>query len=763
MKANHVYLIPPSTHLSIFHNKLIVVSFVRDGSLNLPVDILFNSLAIDQTDKAIAIILSGTGSDGSRGARTIKEKLGMVMIQDESTAAFDGMPRSALASIGGADFILPPEDMGAQLLEFIRHPYVASDQATAISESASGLTRLFAILREHTKLDFTYYKPSTITRRIDRRMVVNNIDDLEEYVTFVAKDKDEINQLYHDMLIGVTRFYRDEVWDGFENQLRSYVENSDKDEFRIWVTACSTGEEAYTVAMICHEIVEQMDRKIHFKLFATDVDQQTIFTASNGVYPNSVSADIEKNLCGKYFTFQEDTVTVMQDIRKNMVFAKHNLITDPPFTSIDIITCRNMLIYLQQNLQQKVIETFNFSLVKNGLLLLGSSETVGDMDKYFEPIQGKLFKSKGKKKLERVTHRSQQYRDKLSNKSQVRSTDLADYYEPPIKDIIVERLLKSISGNYLPTTLVINEQHELMYVLGDTSGLLIYPDGHINNDISKLAHTELVVPLITGIHHVIDDGKEISYSNLQLTAHGKNLNIHVTIRLLPEKTTQDTLVVVFIENIEECTKQSNASVIADFNVGEQVKKRVIDLEQELQFHRESLQTTVEELETSNEELQATNEELLASNEELQSTNEELHSVNEELYTVNAEYQGKITELVQVKNDLNNLLDSTDIGSIFLDENLEIRRFTPKITECFNIIAHDIGRPFEHITHHLNFNLLNAVESVHNSKTPEFFEVKSSRDQHYELRILPYRISENIISGVVITLIEDSKMADLKDK
>ena len=403
VEANKVYLIPPKKNLTIFHGKLLLDEQDYSRGLNLPIDIFLRSLAEDQAEKAVGIILSGTGSDGMRGTRTIKENGGMIMVQSEDSAKFDGMPRSAI-STGLADFVLPPEDMPKQLLAFAKHPFTAkTERAEALLSDEDGLTRIFALLREKSKVDFTYYKPTTVTRRIERRMSVNQFDNIRDYVSYLQEYPGEIMALYRELLIGVTSFFRDQEAFNLlgEKWLPELIENSSNREIRFWVSGCSTGEEAYTFAILARECMERIGKYFDVKIFATDVDKDAILRAGAGVYPASIAADLSPRLLAKYFYNRDDNFQIARNIREMVVFAQHNLIKDPPFTNIDLVSCRNLLIYLQPVLQKKVMDLINFSLNPKGLLVLGTSETIGDMTNHFEPLSQKLkiYRSTGRAEI----------------------------------------------------------------------------------------------------------------------------------------------------------------------------------------------------------------------------------------------------------------------------------------------------------------------------------------------------------------------------
>ena len=759
VEPNHVYLIPPNHDLRIFHGKLLLTEQTRDGGINLPIDIFLASLAEDQSDKAVAIILSGTGSDGTRGVRAIKEKVGMVMVQDEETAGFDGMPRSAIAT-GLVDYILAPEEMPGQLISYIHHPYVKkSERSDTLLSDEDGINRIFSMLREKTGVDFTYYKPSTMVRRIERRMTVNQLLSLRDYVRYLEKIPAEIDTLHRDLLIGVTNFFRDpqafkQLW---ENWLPDLIQRSESKQIRFWVSGCSTGEEAYTLAIICHEIMSNLGKMAEIKIFATDVDKDAITTAGTGIYPESISADVPTQLLSKYFHRRENDYLIARHIREMVVFAQHNVIKDPPFTNIELICCRNLLIYLQPVLQQRVMELFNFSLNPGGILFLGASETTGDMADYFDPLhhKWKIYKSRGRKRRDVLSEPAMSFdasgklvrnHPEFSHRHQ--HTGIHD------EERVIERLLKGMSERYLPFTIVINQKMEILHMVGDASDYLKFPTGKMLTDVSKLARKDLAIPIATGIQKVLKNQSDIDYSNIHLRdLDGAPKTVDMRITLLPTSRIQDPLIAISIEEHAQLEAGSGDGKTQSYDVGKEAAQRINDLEQELQFTRENLQATVEELETSNEELQATNEELLASNEELQSTNEELQSVNEELYTVNAEHQSKITELTEVNNDLDNILNNIKIGTLFLDQNLEIRRYTPEITRFLRIIDQDIGRPFDHIAHNLDdLDLDDLVQRANENHEVIEQEIHDRAGNHYLMRVFPYQIGPDLYSGILLTFV-----------
>jgi len=760
VKPNSVYLVPPNHNLKIFHGALLLDQQDHDRGLNLPIDIFFKSLAEDQEDKAIAIVLSGTGSDGARGIRTIKEKMGMVMAQDADSAKFDGMPKSAIAT-GMCDFIMAAVDMPMQLMTFAKHPYASrSELSGTIKSDEDGLTRIFYQLRDKTGVDFTFYKPSTLLRRIERRLLVNQLHSLDDYVHFMESNSAEVMTLHRELLIGVTNFFRDRrAFDLLEETyLPELIRQRRGREFRIWVAGCSTGEEAYSLAILCRELIEKMGIAVDVKIFATDVDRNAVIKAGNGVFSDSIAADIPSNLLAKYFSHQDDSYHITRNIREMVVFAQQNLIKDPPFTNMDLITCRNLLIYLQPVLQRKVMELFNFSLRHEGILFLGASETIGDMSNYFEPLHNKwkLYRSRGKKNVGAVItdpvammQRHEALHEHANFPPSIRHHHVQDH------ERMLERLVQSIAGDYLPLALVVNEQLELQYIAGDTDGFFKLPSGKVQNNIATMAIKELAIPISTGIQKAFSKEQDVIYSNISIRHRDTTVLYDMKVKLLPKKQGQLPLAGVFlIENRVLPRIEIGGDAAQTYDVSKEAQQRIVDLEQSLQFHKENLQATVEELETSNEELQATNEELMASNEELQSTNEELQSVNEELYTVNAEYQNKIIELTESNNDLENLNASTQIATIFLDENLNIRKFTPMFSRIYKIISSDVGRPFSHLSHLLlDVNPLKLIEQVLNKNNHIEQEVVTDQGDCFLMRIQPYHIAAGIFSGVVLTFID----------
>lgn len=768
VEPNTVYLIPPRKLLTIFHGKLILTDLDHSKGINMPIDAFLRSLAEDQGEKVIGIILSGTGSDGVRGIRAIKEAGGMVMVQSQESAKFDGMPRAAIDT-GLTDVELPPEEMPSRLLGFLRRPFaVVADRPHALLSDEDGLTRIFALLREQTRVDFTFYKPSTVLRRIERRISVCQMTDLRDYVRLLESRPSEVSTLYRELLIGVTSFFRDrEVFDEIANLYLPELlkQGNNREEIRFWVAGCSSGEEAYTLAILAQECMDRLQRSIPLKIFATDIDREAIQRAGSGIYPESIAADLPPGVLSKYFVRRENQYQVQRGIREMVVFAQHNLIKDPPFTNIDLVSCRNLLIYLQPVLQQKVLESINFSLTPQGLLLLGTSETPGEMTDFFAPLHNKfkIYRSQGKKRLvpdakllfQPVIDSGVQY---TPNRRTRGFSNLSHREE----ERLLERLLDTLAEDYIPLVAVVNENMELVHLVGNTQGLLRLPTGKQINDISRMAEKELAIPMATGLQKIFGGVPELKYTNIRIPWQNAVRSVQMHILKVNGKKGQEPLAAVFIKDMPSPRPETSQGETQEFDLSREAEQRIGDLEQELQFTKENLQATIEELETSNEELQATNEELLASNEELQSTNEELQSVNEELHTVNTEYQTKILELTEMTNDLENFMATTRVATLFLDENQEIRKFTPELGRIYRILPGDIGRPISHLTHKLiGEDPVVAVHEVLLSGKLLEREVRTEDGGYFLMRAMPYQVGGPYPSGVVLIFVDVAQLRQVE--
>ncbi len=755
---NAVYVIPPNKSMAILHGVLHLMTPAMSGGFKLPVDLFFRSLANDQGSNAIGIILSGTGSDGTLGLKEIRGQGGMVMVQDPGTASYDGMPRSAQTT-GMVDYILPPEKMPEQLLNYTKHIAIRKEaKITPIAGNIpEALQKILILVRNQTGHDLSLYKPNTICRRIERRMNIHQITTIENYVRYLEQNSHEVVILFKELLIGVTSFFRDpEAFKALkEKVLPALLKGKPKDFYlRVWIPGCSTGEEPYSLAITLREYMQEHKHDFKVQIFATDIDHDAIEKARSGIYPVSIAADVNPDCLEQFFTHEDTIYRVKKDIREMVIFAVQNVINDPPFTKLDLICCRNLLIYLSSELQKKLVPIFHYSLKTSGILFLGSAESIGGFLDLFTVVdkKWKVFEARER----RVSNRPYvefPLTPHVVEHSETGSTTHIGIDKEINTAQIVEKVLL---GKYAPACVVINEKSEVIYIHGRTGNYLEPASGEPNFNLLEMARQGLKIKLGNAIRKVLSHKQEVRYEGVQVKDNGGLQFINVTVMPFSEQKTMQGLMMVVFEIAPPPMK-----VLPEKGKRYSVKKedkRIEELEQELLYTRENLQTTIEEMDTTNEELKSTNEELQSTNEELQSTNEEmetskeeLQSLNEELVTVNAELEGRVDELARSSDDMKNLLVSTHIATIFLDMNLCITRFTPKSSEIINLIQTDVGRPIAHIVSNLRYeNLLDDAKKVLDTLVFTEKEVEGEGGQWYIMRISPYRTTDNVIDGVVIT-------------
>ncbi|MCG8525954.1 MAG: PAS domain-containing protein [Opitutales bacterium] len=759
VQANNIYLIPPKKNMVIKGNCLRLSDKDEGKALNLPIDIFFESLAEDVGEKSIAVILSGTGSDGSRSLPNVASAGGLVIVQDPESAGFDGMPKNAIES-GFADFVVEPQIIPEVLSEH-KNSSLSSDGKQKLQRYELGnrgkFAELFSLLNEHYNIDFTYYKTGTVDRRIERRRKLLNLESIEKYAQVLRQDETELENLSHDLLIGVTKFFRDTS--AFQQLSEKVIPDilgsttTDR-EVRVWVCGCATGEEAYSIAILLREELEMMQSPRQVKVFATDVHKTALEKASSGIYSVDALEVTSPEIREKYFTKEGENYRIKSMIRQMVVFSEQNLLKDPPFTKIDLITCRNLLIYFQVIAQKKAIAMFHFALRHKGYLFLGTSENLGGFEEEFETVS-RSWKIFSKKRDVRLTPDLRiplgPPQNRAPDTSQLTAT-------VNIRDAQLFRVYDAVFERYMHSALLINERRELIHIFGRAGTYFKTPAaGRVSNDVVNMFEGDLRIALTAGIQRSLKDYKTATFKGVYVNLPDEEtVKVNLTVEPLSIKAQTDVFLLITIDE----PKQTSSKVISEtenvesFNVGEVSTERINNLEQELQYNREQLQTTVEELETSNEELQASNEEMIASNEELQSTNEELHSLNEELYTVNGEYERKNDELEQLNSDMDNLLRSTKIGTLFVDHSLKVRKYTDAIAQSLNLLPQDIGRPIEHITSNLKGenDLVHKIKEVIQTKQPIEREVEN-REGHYFLeRILPYFNNKDQVNGAVVTLI-----------
>jgi two-component system CheB/CheR fusion protein len=751
-----VYLIPPNKDMGIHNRKLLLLNPSKPHGYSQPIDYFLQSLADDQWNRAIAIIFSGMGSDGETGVRMVKEKLGLAMVEHPETAQYNSMP---LASIGTnlVDFVLAPDEMPIKLIQYLNHPILAeetTDQAKLIIQNSTSIQKILMLLRSHTGHDFTLYKKSTITRRIDRRIAYHQLPDYLHYVNFLRENPKEIDILFNELLIGVTKFFRDApAFDSLKNKLADLIQHKHADEpVRIWIAGCSTGEEAYSIAILLMECLETLRRKKlpKIQIFATDLDPEAIEHARVGSYHDNIVADVSPERLEKFFVKKDNHYTVKKDLREMIVFAQHNLIKDAPFTRLDLISCRNVMIYLTAELQKKIIPIFHYSLNAKGIMFMGPAETIGGFTELFAATdpKWKLFQSKeGGPALAKmidfpfnVAKQSAIINRHEDNERSVNKTSLAGTFN------------KILIDNFTPSSVLINDKGDILYSNGKTGKYLELPSGEAIMNIHKMAREELRYVLGNVIHQARTQKGMATINDIKVKADDQVWLLNLKAEVLQEPGLKDMVLVIF-EDKGMVKKTGRAGKTADNKnqAAQELEKELVYTKQQLNSTIEQMETSLEELKSTNEELQSTNEELQSTNEESLTTKEEMQSLNEELMTINMQYQSKADELTRLNNDMKNLLDATEIGTIFLDNNLDILRYTPQVRKLFNLIPTDIGRPIVHVVSNFDYpGIETDIREVIDTLSIKEIEVKTKTGDWYKVRVMPYRTLDNFISGAVLT-------------
>ncbi|HEX4340051.1 MAG TPA: chemotaxis protein CheB [Polyangiaceae bacterium] len=758
LRPNQVYVCPPGGCLSI-HDETLMVEATEAAAKNPPVDHFFRSLAANDGDNAIGIILSGSGSDGTLGVTAIKENFGMVMAQEPSSARYVGMPSSAIGTLM-VDYVLPPGDMPAQLLRYARDKSRLGSPDVEREEpepDVTGMFRVLATLRTRTGHDFSEYKKSTVRRRIERRMTVHSLASLAEYTKFIQRAPHEVDALFRDLLISVTSFFRDpEAFEALRVELDKVIKEKEDDApLRAWVAGCATGEEAYSLAILIKEILIAQGRRLTVQIFATDLDGQAVETARAGRYPEGIAADVSAERLERFFIKDDHGYRVTKEIRESLIFASQNLVKDPPFTKLDLLTCRNLLIYLESELQKRILWLFNYSIRDGGLLLLGTSESVSGFDDLFEVVDKKwkvfLHRDGGKRTVPAAHARLPQ---PAVPGMAILPTRAAHRMNPGMVHV-AERVL---IGSFVPPSVLMSERGELIYLHGRTGPFLEPAPGEPSNNVFNMAREGLRLELPAAVRQAAGTDDPVVRRNLQVKTNGGFSAVRLTVRKLREPEALKGAFMASFEIVPDEPKQPSRRTAKTPGV---LDERVTNLEQELQRTKENLQGTIEELETSNEELKSTNEELQSTNEELQSANEELEtsreemqSLNEELQTVNSELEERNHALSQANDDMQNLLNSTDIATVFLDEKLAIKRFTTQAKKVFSLIEGDIGRPIADLAANLRYdNLVDEATEVLQTLAFREREIQTKDGAWRLMRVMPYRRHDNLIDGLVITFVD----------
>lgn len=753
VKPGCVYVIPPNRDLSLRRGTLYLLEPAAPRGLRLPIDSFFRSLAEDRRERGIGVVLSGMGSDGTLGLRAIKELGGLALVQEPGTAKFDGMPRSAIDA-GLADIVAAPQDLPQRIAAAVGGaPAAVADGGGADSRNAArkgSLEKICALLRAHTGHDFSLYKKSTIYRRIERRMDLHRIDGIAAYVRYLNENPQELQLLFKELLIGVTSFFRDApAWAALQTQALPALlaESPAGRALRAWVPGCSSGEEAYSLAIAFREVLDRVKPKGRFSLqiFATDLDADAIQKARLGYYPATIAGDVSRARLDRFFVEEAGGYRVSTEIREMVVFAPQNVIMDPPFTKLDVVSCRNLMIYLGPELQKKLLPLFHYSLNPGGLLFLGNAESIGSFTDLFVPVDAKARLYRRASGMLRAPEVDFPTRDPASL-AETR-TALAGRAETVNLQTFADRLLLQ---HFAPAAVLVNGEGDVLYVSGRTGKYLEPAAGKANWNIHAMARDPLRHELAFALPKALHSKQAVACRNVGIDAGGATLHVNVAVQPIEQPAALRGMALIVFADVAEPPAPAGGRAPRNRRVAE-LEAALHHSHDEIQATREAMQASQEELKSANEELQSTNEELQSTNEELTTSKEELQSLNEELQTVNAELQSKVDELSSTNNDMKNLLNSTDIATVFLDNRLHVRRFTTQATHVFKLIPGDVGRPLSDIVSVLKYPQLaaDAREVLHNLVFKEQ-EVAAGDGRWFAVKIMPYRTLDNVIDGVVIT-------------
>ncbi|HZS85418.1 MAG TPA: CheR family methyltransferase [Stellaceae bacterium] len=761
-QPNHIHILPPNATLTIKDGRLRLEPPALPRGQRTPIDDFLTSLAADRGENAACVILSGTGSDGTLGLRAIKESGGLTLAQ--AGAEYDGMMRSAV-STGLVDFVLPAEEMAAKLVDYFSplHAEARRKKRDGLSQdTAAYLGPLCAVLRARTGHDFSGYKYKTIIRRVLRRMQVLKIDEMPAYLERLRADVREVDLLFQDLLIGVTNFFRDPaVFAALEHDIvpRLFEGRGADDAIRVWVPGCATGEEAYSIAILLRERMPRSHAGPKLQIFATDIDEQALEIARAGRYPAAIAKDVPGPLLERYFLREDGTYRVASELREVCLFSAHNLLRDAPFSKLDLISCRNLLIYLGADLQSRLVPLFLYALRDSGYLLLGTSENVARHSRLFATAD----------KAHHIFQRRPQADRRLPEFPLTSPNPARRKPAPAARPAASTSDLQSLADRqllerYAPACVVINEEGELLHVSGRTGKYLELPPGLPSNNIFGLARRGLRLELRAALHRAARTGESVTQRNLAVGTNGGRQTLDIIVQPLRRGEPAETLYMVVFRDVGEAKSASVARAGEPSEDAEDSNLRA--LETELAATKERLQTATEELESSNEELKSGNEELSSINEELQSANEELEtskeelqSINEELQTVNAELKMRVEELSRANSDIANLLASTQIAAVFLDHRLAIKSFTPAAKEVFRLVESDVGRPISHVRSRLRLDTVEgeAERVLRTLGTIEKQVESADTDARFIMRMMPYRTVDNVIAGVVITFIDVTRI------
>ncbi|WP_273428395.1 chemotaxis protein CheB [Marinobacter sp.] len=752
---NCVYVIPSNAELTVEKDRLKLDQPREPRGMRLPIDVLFSSLASARNERAIAVVLSGMGSDGTLGLQAIRAVGGLTVVQEPSSAEFDAMPRNAIAT-GCVDIVAPASELPNRILAYNKC-VTEPDQDGPPAKQVEPIKAIIAILQRHTKHDFSLYKPSTRLRRIERRMAIHGIATLPDYAGYLENNDQEVQLLFREMLIGVTSFFRDaDAWNYLCDQaLEPLIWQLEPGEnLRAWVVGCSTGEEAYSLAMTFTETLERLhpEKPANFQIFASDLSLEAITVARAGRYPSMIDGQVSEQRLARFFTKDNHHYQIIQTIRDKVLFAQHDVILDPPFTKLDLLACRNLLIYFDPMLQRRLLPLFHYSLRNHGLLMLGSSETVGRLNHLFKPLEQRL------RLYERLPHDSISGSSfllksfpPLSNLSKEQPVS-APIYPIGDSDNLQNAADHLLLQRYSPAAVVLNQNADIVYISGRTGKYLEPAAGKTNWNIHAMAREGLRTPLYTALKQAATQKDPVELNNLAVETDACVQHVDVTVQALNEPLAlQGMTMVVFRDHSAKARRKRSKR---DSGTATDQSDEILRYQTAIEQLSEEARLSREELQASNEELQSTNEELQSANEELTSSKEEMQSMNEELQTINTELQTKLDDLALAQSDMQNVLNSTEIAILFMDQNLNVRRYTARAANIISLRESDVGRPLSELTTKLEYPGLkeDARQTLDTLRVSEK-QIKTNEDRWFSIRIMPYRRLDNVIDGVVMTMVD----------
>lgn len=761
---NAIYVIPPNKELRLQDGALRLAAPEEPRGRRLPIDVLFSSLASACNTQAIAVVLSGMGTDGTLGIQAIKATGGLTLVQQPDTAEFDALPLSAIAS-GCADIIAPASELPARILAFITKVPEPSEHAEKPIRSMEFIEPIIRILQKNFRHDFSLYKPSTLSRRIERRMAIHDISDLAEYARYLEENSQEVQLLFKELLIGVTNFFRDsEIWEYLsEHVLPQVVAAATPDKkLRAWVVGCSTGEEAYSLAMVLIEVLELLhpDQDIPLQIFASDLNPEAIATAGRGQYSLAIEKDVSEERLSRFFTRHDTYYQITKPVRDKVLFALHDVILDPPFTKLDLICCRNLLIYFDPILQRRLLPLFHYSLRNHGILMLGHSETVGRLNHLFAPLESKM---RIYRRLEHESIRAPNFLLKsfpplsTSSKEQPVPAPNAPSLATDNLQNSADRLLLQV---YSPAAVVLNQNADIVYISGRTGKYLEPAAGKANWNIHAMAREGLRLPLFNALKQAVSQQEPVELHNLEVQTGTGIQHVDVTVQALREPPAMRDKIIVVFRDVAVAARPNRKKRSSPTTAN--LEAEVLQYQREIERLSEEARLSREELEAANETLQSTNEELQSANEELTTSKEEMQSMNEELQTINSELQAKLDDLALAQSDMQNVLNSIEIAILFLDQNLNVRRYTSRAASIISLRESDVGRPLKELTTILEYPDLDkdARKTLETLVVCEK-QVTTTEGRWFSIRIMPYRRLDNVIDGAVITMVDITDTKNLE--